>query len=131
MSLIIMLKVITTTITVIENYFKYMRIMTQWQHISYVFSNGIAVHYKRGGFTAWETFSTGLTLQPNHVIGCGYTKSDDNKGTVYFTHNGQRLHGCLNDVSAGLWPVVHLQRKVSLKVTLYAGICLVRFVMRF
>ncbi|XP_031557373.1 probable E3 ubiquitin-protein ligase HECTD4, partial [Actinia tenebrosa] len=75
--------------------------------------NGIAVHYKRGGFTNWETTNTGLTIQNTHVIGCSYTRSEDDvdHGSVYFTHDGQRLPGVLHGVRAGLWPVVHLQRK--------------------
>jgi len=88
------------------------------------FSNGIAVHYKRGGFTTWQTITTGLVLKTSHVIGCGYTRSEENvdKGSVYFTHNGQRLPGCLNDVRAGLWPVVHLQKKVSLSCVVLGSI---------
>lgn len=89
-----------------------MAILTYINNIYICYSNGIAVHYKRGSFTAWETISTGLVLKVNHVIGCGYMRSEDNVGTVYFTHNGQRLPGSLNDVNAGLWPVVHLQKKV-------------------
>lgn len=73
------------------------------------------MHYRRGGFTFWETTNTGIALTSNHVIGCSYTRSEENvdKGSVYFTHNGQRLPGLLNGVGAGLWPVVHLQKKVG------------------
>ncbi|EDO44537.1 predicted protein, partial [Nematostella vectensis] len=75
--------------------------------------NGIAVHYTEGGFTAWQTINTEVSLLKGHVIGCGYSRTDSRSdtGLVYFTHNGQRLHGSLGNVSAGLWPVVHLQKK--------------------
>ena len=33
------------------------------------------------------------------------------KGRVYFTHNGRRQLGVMDDVSGGMWPVVHLQKK--------------------
>lgn len=35
------------------------------------------------------------------------------KGRVYFTYCGQRLTPYLEDVSGGMWPVVHIQKKVS------------------
>ena len=48
------------------------------------------------------------------MIGCGYTRSEHNldKGMVYFTCNGTRLTEVLDGVSAGLWPVIHIQKKV-------------------
>lgn len=35
------------------------------------------------------------------------------KGRVYFTYCGQRLSPYLEDVSGGMWPVVHIQKKVG------------------
>lgn len=35
------------------------------------------------------------------------------KGRVYFTYCGQRLTPYLEDVSGGMWPVVHIQKKAS------------------
>jgi hypothetical protein len=35
------------------------------------------------------------------------------KGRVYFTYCGQRLSPYLEDVSGGMWPVVHIQKKAS------------------
>lgn len=34
------------------------------------------------------------------------------KGRVYFTYCGQRLAPYLEDVAGGMWPVVHIQKKV-------------------
>ena len=38
------------------------------------------------------------------------------KGRVYFTHNGRRQGAVMDDVNGGMWPVVHLQKKVQSKV---------------
>lgn len=35
------------------------------------------------------------------------------KGRVYFTYCGQRLSPYLEDVSGGMWPVVHIQKKAG------------------
>lgn len=35
------------------------------------------------------------------------------KGQVYFTYCGQRLSPYLEDVSGGMWPVVHIQKKAG------------------
>ena len=35
------------------------------------------------------------------------------KGLVYFTFNGKRLPATLEDVAGGMWPVVHIQKKVE------------------
>lgn len=35
------------------------------------------------------------------------------KGRVYFTYCGQRLSPILEDVAGGMWPLVHIQKKVG------------------
>jgi hypothetical protein len=63
-------------------------------------------------------------MREHDVIGCGWerldpTEIEDNSrvtGRVYFTRNGKRLAEVLDGVSAGLFPVVHIQKKVSTNV---------------
>ena len=55
-------------------------------------------------------------MKENDIIGCGYKKAEDqsDKGLVYFTCNGVRLADSLDGVESGLWPVIHIQKKVKL-----------------
>lgn len=56
------------------------------------------------------------------VAGIGWERSEGTppppgqpaKGRVYFTYCGQRLLPFLEDVSGGMWPVVHIQKKVTM-----------------
>ena len=79
-------------------------------------SNGRAVHYRTGGLLQWKTVSLNIIMKENDVIGCGYNRTDEhsNKGLVYFTYNGNRLAENLEGVPSGLWPVIHIQKKVAL-----------------
>ena len=54
-------------------------------------------------------------MKEKDVIGCGYKRAEDqaDKGTVYFTCNGERLAESLDGVQSGLWPVLHIQKKVT------------------
>lgn len=54
-------------------------------------------------------------MKEKDVIGCCYKRGDDqtDKGSVYFTYNGDRLAEGLDSVQAGLWPVIHIQKKVT------------------
>ena len=62
-----------------------------------------------------------IILKAGDVAGIGWERSADSpvlhnipvRGTVYFTHNGARLTPTLEEVVGGMWPVVHIQRKVS------------------
>lgn len=62
-----------------------------------------------------DCFSTG------DVAGIGWERTEGTppppgqpaKGRVYFTYCGQRLGPYLEDVSGGMWPVVHIQKKAS------------------
>lgn len=59
--------------------------------------------------------SLNIVMKEKDVIGCGYKRGDDqtDKGSVYFTYNGDRLAEGLDSVQAGLWPVIHIQKKVT------------------
>ena len=61
-----------------------------------------------------------VTLNPGDIAGIGWERQADAsgtsgqsaKGTVFFTYNGRRLSGTIDDVMGNMWPVVHLQKKV-------------------
>lgn len=55
-------------------------------------------------------------MKENDIIGCGYKRAEDqsDKGLAYFTCNGERLAESLDGVQSGLWPVIHIQKKVTL-----------------
>ena len=78
------------------------------------FSNGRAVLYRTGGLLHWKTVSLNIIMKENDVIGCGFERNEDQSanGLVYFTCNGDRLAGDLDGVQSGLWPVIHIQKKV-------------------
>ncbi len=54
------------------------------------------------------------------MTGIGWERQGDSpavpgqpvRGVVYFTFNGKRLAATLEDVAGGMWPVVHIQKKV-------------------
>lgn len=79
-------------------------------------SNGRAVLYRAGGLLQWKTVSLNIVMKENDIIGCGYKKAEDHsdKGLAYFTYNGQRLAENLDGVQSGLWPVIHIQKKVKI-----------------
>lgn len=60
--------------------------------------------------------------EPGDVAGIGWERSECTppppgqapKGRVYFTYGGQRLSPILEDVAGGMWPLVHIQKKVGL-----------------
>lgn len=53
-------------------------------------------------------------MKENDVIGCGFKAGEDRSGkaSVFFTYNGDRIADELDGVQAGLWPVLHIQKKV-------------------
>ena len=85
------------------------------------FSNGRAVHYNGSSLLQWKSVRLDCNLNSGDVAGVGWERQGDSaplpgqtmKGLVYFTHNGRRLVATLDDVAGGMWPVVHIQRKVS------------------
>ncbi|KAM9625558.1 putative E3 ubiquitin-protein ligase HECTD4 isoform 5-T7 [Morphnus guianensis] len=82
-------------------------------------NNGRAVHYNGSSLLQWKSVRLDVTLSPGDVAGIGWERTDGTppppgqpaKGRVYFTYCGQRLGPYLEDVSGGMWPVVHIQKK--------------------
>ncbi|XP_037231527.1 probable E3 ubiquitin-protein ligase HECTD4 isoform X6 [Falco rusticolus] len=82
-------------------------------------NNGRAVHYNGSSLLQWKSVRLDVTLSPGDVAGIGWERTEGTppppgqpaKGRVYFTYCGQRLGPYLEDVSGGMWPVVHIQKK--------------------
>ncbi|XP_074177681.1 putative E3 ubiquitin-protein ligase HECTD4 isoform X2 [Rhinolophus sinicus] len=82
-------------------------------------NNGRAVHYNGSSLLQWKSVRLDVTLSPGDVAGIGWERTEGTppppgqpaKGRVYFTYCGQRLAPYLEDVSGGMWPVVHIQKK--------------------
>lgn len=83
-------------------------------------NNGRAMHYNGLSLLQWKSVRLDVSLEPGDVVGCGWERNGDMppsqqqqppKGSVFFTYNGCRQHHILNDVSGGMWPVVHIQKK--------------------
>ena len=62
-----------------------------------------------------------VSLAVGDVAGIGWERQGDSpplpgqpvKGVVYFSHKGRRLPCVIDDVAGGMWPVVHIQKKVG------------------
>jgi len=86
------------------------------------FSNGRAVHYNGSSLLQWRSVRLDVTLNPGDISGIGWERQSDPsstsgqsvKGTVFFTYNGRRLSGTIDDVMGNMWPVVHMQKKVRI-----------------
>lgn len=65
--------------------------------------------------------SLNIVMKEKDIIGCGYKRAEDHsdKGLAYFTCNGERLAENLDDVQSGLWPVIHIQKKVKMLTFCY------------
>ncbi|KAG8597822.1 hypothetical protein GDO81_002399 [Engystomops pustulosus] len=82
-------------------------------------NNGRAVHYNGSSLLQWKSVRLDVALSPGDVAGIGWERTEGTppppgqpaKGRVYFTYCGQRLGPYLEDVSGGMWPVVHIQKK--------------------
>ncbi|KAG9487790.1 hypothetical protein GDO78_007527 [Eleutherodactylus coqui] len=82
-------------------------------------NNGRAVHYNGSSLLQWKSVRLDVALSPGDVAGIGWERTEGTppppgqpaKGRVYFTYCGQRLIPYLEDVSGGMWPVVHIQKK--------------------
>ncbi|XP_058014322.1 probable E3 ubiquitin-protein ligase HECTD4 isoform X2 [Ahaetulla prasina] len=82
-------------------------------------NNGRAVHYNGSSLLQWKSVRLDVALSPGDVAGIGWERTEGTppppgqpgKGRVYFTYCGQRLGPFLEDVSGGMWPVVHIQKK--------------------
>ncbi|XP_041436316.1 probable E3 ubiquitin-protein ligase HECTD4 isoform X3 [Xenopus laevis] len=82
-------------------------------------NNGRAVHYNGSSLLQWKSVRLDVTVAPGDVAGIGWERTEGTppppgqpaKGRVYFTYCGKRLTPFLEDVSGGMWPVVHIQKK--------------------
>lgn len=53
-------------------------------------------------------------VQSADVVGCGWLRGEEtNKGTAYFTLNGERFANEFSDVPGEMLPFVFIQKKVS------------------
>lgn len=86
----------------------------------YFFSNGKSVHYNGASLLQWRSVRLDVTLNAGDIAGIGWERTDESpvqgqtpKGRVYFTYRGRLLSSNMEDVSGGMFPVVHVQKKVS------------------
>lgn len=80
-------------------------------------STGRAIRYVSGDPLSWKSVTFNLSMREHDIIGCGWEAMDREEnttgvGTAFFTHNGKRLSEVLEGVERGLFPVVHIQKKV-------------------
>ena len=88
-------------------------------------SNGRAVHYNGSSLLQWRSVRLDVSLSVGDVAGVGWERQGDSplmprqqvKGLVYFTHKGRRLPSVIDDVAGGMWPVLHIQKKVGVIVS--------------
>ena len=97
-----------------------------------IFSNGKSVHYNGASLLQWRSVRLDVTLNAGDIAGIGWERTGESppqgqtpKGRVYFTYRGRLLSAYMEDVSGGMFPVVHIQKKVSLKFkrTLQQSLC--------
>lgn len=88
-------------------------------------SNGRVVHYNGSSLLQWKSVRLDLSLNAGDIAGIGWERVGDGvllpgqtvKGIVYFTYNGRKLTGTLDDVAGGMWPAVHIQKKVRYNIS--------------
>lgn len=63
----------------------------------------------------WPKISSETLIKNGDIVGCGWIKEDTPtaRGVVYFTVNGNRLEQSFKECPSGLYPFVHVQKKVS------------------
>ncbi|XP_062590799.1 probable E3 ubiquitin-protein ligase HECTD4 isoform X2 [Saccostrea cucullata] len=81
-------------------------------------NNGKAVHYNGASLLQWRSVRLDITLNAGDIAGIGWERTGESpvqgqtpRGRVYFTYNGHRLNAYMDDVSGGMYPVVHIQKK--------------------
>lgn len=67
----------------------------------------------------WDKISMDSGLVNGDVIGCGWF-SDKEGSLVFFTKNGQRHPTQFRNTPVGMYPFVHLQKKVCVCVCVCA-----------
>lgn len=61
----------------------------------------------------WNTFRLSGPIKSGDVVGCGWVRGEEgNKGTAYFTLNGEKFDDVFTDVPGEMLPFVFLQKKV-------------------
>ncbi|XP_041456057.1 probable E3 ubiquitin-protein ligase HECTD4 isoform X4 [Lytechinus variegatus] len=81
--------------------------------------SGHAIHYSGASLLRWKSVRLDITLKVGDVIGMGWQQNDDpspmngsgGAGHIFMTLNGHKFAPTLEEVSGGLWPVVHVQKK--------------------
>ena len=65
----------------------------------------------------WNKINADHLIKAGDVVGCGWLKegTSTNKGVVCFTFNSVRLEQTFKDSPTGLYPFIHVQKKVSFK----------------
>ena len=80
------------------------------------------MHYSGASLLQWKSLRLDVTLNVGDVAGIGWERDGEGgshahgqqaKGRVFLTYNGRRLSATLDGVAGGMWPVVHVQKKVS------------------
>ena len=58
-------------------------------------------------------------IKSGDVVGCGWLKGEEgsNKGTAYFTLNGEKFDNVFTDVPGEMYPFLFLQKKVRHNLT--------------
>ncbi|XP_062596095.1 probable E3 ubiquitin-protein ligase HECTD4 [Saccostrea cucullata] len=81
-------------------------------------NNGKAVHYSGASLLHWRSVRLDITLNAGDMTGIGWERTGESpvqghtpRGRSYFTYNGHRLNAYMDDVSGGMYPVVHIQKK--------------------
>ena len=88
--------------------------------------NGRVVHYSGTSMLQWRSLRFNLQLTESDTLGIGWirykTTSKDtiDTGSVFFTLNGTKLEQALENVSAKVFPIVHIQKK-NISVTVNFG----------
>ena len=68
----------------------------------------------------WKTVRLSRPIANGDVVGCGWLRGEEgNKGSAYFTLNGEKFDTVFTDVPGELLPFVFIQKKVSLIVIVY------------
>ncbi|KAL3856755.1 hypothetical protein ACJMK2_011476 [Sinanodonta woodiana] len=81
-------------------------------------NNGKAVHYNGASLLQWRSVRLDISMSAGDIAGIGWERMGEApgpnqppKGRVYFTYKGRRLPATIDDVSGGMYPVVHIQKK--------------------
>ncbi|XP_071497133.1 probable E3 ubiquitin-protein ligase HECTD4 [Diadema antillarum] len=91
--------------------------------------SGHAIHYSGASLLRWKSVRLDIVLKVGDTIGMGWQRNEDTSssvaaasggegvpgqpamGHVFMTLNGHKFAPTLEEVSSGLWPVVHVQKK--------------------